>query len=210
MKDHTKLVYILDDSGSMSSLRGDTIGGFNSFVREQKNIGSNADLTTILFSAPDLYKVLYSDKEINDVVDISDNEYKANGGSTALYDAIGKTINDIGEKLRLLEEDNRPNKVLIIIHTDGMENSSKEFSRNDVKTLIDKQKNTYNWEFIFISSDLESVKDAQTLGIDLNKTAIFAKGSEGMLRGFSSVANAASTYRTVSKEEYGSYTVKAE
>jgi len=120
----TEIVFILDRSGSMCSLVNDTIGGFNSFIEDQKQEDGEALLTTILFD--DQYEILHNGVNIKTVKPMTTKEYSARG-MTALLDAIGKTINTVGDRFNKLDEDNKPSKVIFVITTDGQENQSKEF-----------------------------------------------------------------------------------
>jgi uncharacterized protein YegL len=164
MKDNlTELVFILDRSGSMSRLTGDTIGGFNSTINEQKKKEGEAVVSVVLFD--DVYSVLHNGVDIKSVPELTNKEYFARG-STALLDAIGKTINTVGARLKNTPEDERPAKVLLIITTDGEENASREFSDEQIKAMIEHQKTKYNWDVLFIGGDIHSVNYAQrNLGV---------------------------------------------
>jgi uncharacterized protein YegL len=162
----TEIVAILDRSGSMEPLTNDTIGGFNSFLKEQKEVPGEAVLTTVLFN--DSYGLLHDRVNIKDVMPVSNNEYVADG-STALLDALGKTINDIGLKLHNTAEDDRPGKVIFFIITDGEENASSEFTNDKVKEMVELQKNTYNWEFIFLGANIDAFSAAKSIGISADR-----------------------------------------
>jgi uncharacterized protein YegL len=177
-QDLTEIIAILDKSGSMASLTNDTIGGYNTFIKEQKALPSEAVLTTVLFSTD--YKLLHDRVNIKKVKQITEKEYSA-GGGTALLDAMGKTINDIGLKLHNTPEDDRPGKVIVFIITDGEENSSKEFTNEKIKQMVELQKNTYNWEFLFMGANIDSFSAAETIGISkdraFNYSAVFVKNA---------------------------------
>ena len=157
----TELVFILDRSGSMHSLTSETIGGFNSLVEKQKKEG-NAYLTTVLFD--NTCETLHDHIDIRRVPVLTSNEYYA-CGSTALLDAVGKTIDSIGHRLSQTPEDERPGKVIFTITTDGYENASKEYSLARVKEMITHQRNVYNWEFVFLGANIDAVETAGSLGI---------------------------------------------
>ncbi|GHV81062.1 hypothetical protein AGMMS49944_28530 [Spirochaetia bacterium] len=161
-EDLTEIVAILDKSGSMNRLTDDTIGGYNAFIEEQKSLPGEAVLTTVLFNNG--YTVLHRRIDIKEVPEITRKEYTA-GGSTALLDALGKTINEIGAKLADTAEENRPSKVIFFIITDGEENSSKEFFQERIKEMVELQTHTYSWEFIFLGANIDSFSTAATLGI---------------------------------------------
>jgi uncharacterized protein YegL len=162
----TEIVAILDKSGSMSSLTDDTIGGYNEFIEEQKQLPGEALLTTVFFNHE--YQLLHSGKDIRKVRKITRKDYIA-GGNTALLDALGKTINDIGLKLHNTSEENRPAKVIFFIITDGQENSSKEFSQEKIKEMVELQKSTYRWEFIFMGANIDAFSTAGALGISQDR-----------------------------------------
>jgi uncharacterized protein YegL len=159
----TEIVAILDRSGSMESLTNDTIGGYNNFIKEQKAVPGEAILTTVLFD--DQYELLHDRIDIKKVKKITDKEYSARG-STALLDAMGKTINAIGLKIHNTPEENRPSKVIVFIITDGEENASVEFTNDKIKEMVELQKNTYNWEFLFMGANIDSFSVAETMGIN--------------------------------------------
>jgi len=174
----TEIVAILDRSGSMEHLTNDTIGGFNSFLKEQIEIPGEAVLTTILFN--DSYKLLHDRENIMKIKPISKKEYIAQG-STALLDAMGKTINDIGLKLYNTLENERPSKVIFFIITDGEENASVEFTNDKIKEMVELQKNIYNWDFIFLGANIDSFTTASALGISANRSFDYEADEEGVV-----------------------------
>ena len=174
----TEIVAILDRSGSMEHLTNDTIGGFNSFLKEQIEIPGEAILTTVLFN--DSYMLLHDRENINRIKPITRKEYIAQG-STALLDAMGKTINDIGLKLLNTVENERPCKVIFFIITDGEENASVEFTNEKIKEMVELQKNTYGWEFIFLGANIDSFSTASALGISANRSFDYEADEEGVV-----------------------------
>ena len=176
MKKQTDIVFILDRSGSMSGVESDTIGGFNSFIKEHKK-DKNARVTTILFD--DQYEVLYERKPINEVSKLTPKEYYVRG-CTALMDAIGKTINSLDKKVK-------DNKVLFVITTDGLENASHEYDKEKIKKLIEKHT---NWEFIYIGANIDSYSEASQIGIRSSNTANYSKSKRGVETLFSSIGKA--------------------
>ena len=141
----TELVFILDRSGSMSGLEGDTLGGYSSLLEKQKKEEGKAVVTTVLFDYE--YELLHDRIDIKGITLITDKEYSVRG-ATALIDAVGKTIQKIGIAQKHTSEDLRADKVMIVITTDGMENSSHEYTYDMINKMIDRQKTKYNWEFI--------------------------------------------------------------
>lgn len=179
-KEDLDLIFLMDRSGSMSGSEKDTIGGFNSFVQREKKKEFITRVTTILFD--DKYEVLYKRKSIYEVDELTDKQYWVRG-CTALLDAIGKTINTFDKEI--------DNKVLFVIMTDGLENSSREFSKEQIRSLI----NSHNWEFIFIGADIDSYSEAGHLGIEKSRTANYRKSKRGFEDVYTSIENATNCMR---------------
>lgn len=194
-KNLTEMVFILDRSGSMQDLTSDTIGGFNSMIENQKNEEGEAFVTTILFD--DDYELLHDHVNIKDIKPITNKEYYARG-MTALLDAVGKTINSIGNRLNNTPEDERPDKVIFVITTDGMENASKEFSKKTVKDMIEHQQSKYSWTFMFLGANMDAVSEAASLGINTNFARTYTASSLGTQSVYTSVSNAMSQARSLS------------
>jgi len=171
----TEIIFILDRSGSMGGLESDTIGGFNGFVKKQAEAGQTS-LTTVLFD--DRYEILHNGINAGDAI-LTDNEYFTRG-STALLDAVGKTINDVGRRLSDTPEDSRPGKVIFVITTDGLENASKEFNYDKVKKMITHQSEKYGWEFIFMGANIDVVKEGSKLGIRADRSLGWASSPKGI------------------------------
>lgn len=170
-KNLTQMVFILDMSGSMSHLTADTIGGYNSLIEQQKREPGEAIVTTVLFDHR--YIVLHDGVDIQSVPEMTTNDYMPYG-TTAMLDAVGKTINSVGQRLASLPEEERPEKVIVTIVTDGAENTSTEFTWKTVKEMIKHQKNKYNWIFTFLGANIDTMKVSGDLGISpqLSKTYI--------------------------------------
>lgn len=161
-KDFTELVFILDKSGSMHGLEADTIGGYNSMLENQQAVAGECRITTVLFN--DGYALLHDRLDLCSVGFITEKEYQV-GGSTALLDAIGKTIHKIGNVQKHTASDYRAEKVMFVIVTDGQENASREYSVATVKAMIEQQKEKYGWEFIFLGANMDAVETAKHYGI---------------------------------------------
>jgi uncharacterized protein YegL len=161
-QDLTEIVAILDCSGSMILLTDETISGYNAFIDEQKKAPGEAKLTTVIFNSA--IEKLYDRVDIQKVKPLTEKEYHAQG-MTALLDAIGQSVDDLGKKLAATPEEERPSKVVVMILTDGEENSSNRYSHERIKEMIDIQRNTYSWEFIFLAKDIQTVDYAQSMGI---------------------------------------------
>lgn len=194
----TEMVFILDKSGSMSGLEQDTIGGFNSMLERQKKEEGEALVTTVLFD--NNYELLHERMNIRNVNFISQREYYV-GGSTALLDALGRTINRIGKSIQETSEQFRPGKVIFVIITDGMENSSKEFTFRKIKDMIEHQKSKYAWDFIFLGANIDAAETALNLGINEDRAANFCPDSEGTMLNYKVVSEAVSNFRKGNKVE---------
>ncbi len=189
----TELVFILDKSGSMSGLEKDTIGGYNSMLEKQKAVDGECRITTVLFD--NQVEILHDRIDIQAVSPITEKEYCV-GGSTALIDAIGKTIHKISNAQRFTAEDYRAENVMFVIITDGEENSSREYSSVKVKEQIERQKLRYGWEFVFLGANIDAVETAKRFGIGADRAQNYHADSEGVELNFSSMSNAMTSLRT--------------
>jgi uncharacterized protein YegL len=175
-KNLTEIIFLLDRSGSMSGLENDTIGGFNSFIERQCQLEGETLLTTVLFD--DQYEVLWNGKDAKKVR-LTSKEYFVRG-TTALLDAAGKTILDVGHRLSKTPEEQRPGSVIFVITTDGMENASREFTYEKVKELIKHQQEKYSWEFIFMGANIDAAEEAESLGISKENAFDFEASEVGV------------------------------
>jgi len=188
----TELVFILDKSGSMGGLEKDTIGGYNSMLEKQKAVPGECLITTVLFDND--YELLHDRIDIRAVSPITEKEY-AVGGSTALLDAIGRTIHKIGNAQMNTADDYRAEKVMFVIITDGEENSSREYSAEKVKAQIQRQKEKYDWEFIFLGANIDAVETAGRFGIAPDRAQNYHADSEGTALNFRVMSEAVATFR---------------
>ena len=172
----TELVFILDRSGSMSGLEKDTIGGYNALLAKQKEEKGDATVTTVLFD--DQYELLHDRTNVKGIAPITEKEYFVRG-CTALLDAIGLTVNKIGNALKHTAESERPEKVMFVITTDGMENASREYDYDKIKKMIGHQKEKYGWEFIFIGANIDALETAAKFGISEDRAANYHADSQG-------------------------------
>lgn len=170
----TDIVFLLDRSGSMGGLESDTIGGYNSYIASQKS--KNAKVTTVLFD--DQYEIIYQRKRINEIKPLTKKQYFVRG-CTALFDAIGKTI-------ELMEKEN-PKKLLFIITTDGLENASTKYTKSQIKELIEGHK---NWEFMFIGANIDSYEEGNSIGICRKNIANCKKDKKGLRSLFQAISKA--------------------
>jgi len=187
-----ELVFILDKSGSMSGLESDTIGGFNAMLDKQKAVDGECRITTVLFD--NHFELLHDRIDIQAVGPISDQEYCV-GGSTALLDAIGRTIHKIGHAQKQTAEDFRADKVLFVIITDGEENASREYPATLVKQMIERQQLCHGWEFIFLGANIDSVQTAASFGIAPDRAQTYHADSAGVSLNFSVMSEAVATFR---------------
>lgn len=173
----TEMVFVLDRSGSMRSLTADTIGGFNELIEKQKKLEGDAYITTVLFDHE--YELLHDHVALKDVAPLTDREYFARG-STALLDAVGRTINTVGARLATMPEEERPAHVVFVITTDGMENASCEYTAKQVREMVAHQQQKYSWQFVFLGANMDAVSEAGKLGISAKYAANFAPSRRGV------------------------------
>ncbi|MBQ7144516.1 MAG: VWA domain-containing protein [Oscillospiraceae bacterium] len=159
----TELVFILDRSGSMSGLESDTIGGFNAMLDKQKKQDGKCFVTTVLFD--DRLETLHDRLALERVAPLTDSDYTVRG-CTALLDAIGSTIRHIVDIHRYQRPEDVPEHTVFVITTDGMENASRRYSSDEVKRMIEKEKEQYGWEFLFLAANIDAVETAKRFGIN--------------------------------------------
>ena len=191
-KNLTELIFILDRSGSMHHLESDTIGGYNSFLDQQRAEEGEALVTTVLFD--DKYEILHDCIDIKKVQPITKKEYFARG-STALLDAVGKTIKEVEHRQNFTAEDETPEKTMVVIITDGLENSSREYNLDTVKKMVTAQQEKHGWEFIFLGANIDAVKTAGGFGISADRAVNYHADAVGTATNFASVSVAATAMR---------------
>ena len=186
MKNLTEVVFILDRSGSMSGLEDDTIGGFNSMIDKQKNSEGEALISTILFDHET--EVLHDRVPLSEIKPMTDKDYWVRG-STALLDAIGKSIKHIKNIHKYAREEDRPAKTLFCITTDGMENASIIYSYQQIKKMVEAQKEL-GWEFLFLGANIDAIEIASNIGISRNRAANFHNDRSGISHSYGAFGNA--------------------
>ena len=191
-KNLTELVFILDRSGSMQGLEKDTIGGFNSMLQKQAKVPGDAFVSTILFD--DRAEVLHDRVKIQQVRPMTEKEYYVRG-CTALLDAIGGAIHHIGNIHKYSRSEDVPEHTLFVITTDGMENASRRYSAQKVKNMIQRQKEKYGWEFLFLGANIDAVETAGHLGIAPDRAVNYHCDSVGTRLNYQVVGEAVSAVR---------------
>lgn len=188
----TEIVFILDKSGSMSGLEKDTVGGFNSMLKKQRGEEGTAYVSTVLFN--DRSEVLHDRLPIAQVEQMSERDYVP-CGSTALLDAIGSAIHHIGNIHKYARKEDVPEHTIFIITTDGMENASRIYSSDKVKSMIKCQKEKYGWEFLFLGANIDAVETARSIGISEDRAANYCCDEQGTALNYCAVTEAISQVR---------------
>ena len=191
-KDLTELVFIIDRSGSMSGLERDTIGGFNSMIRKQKQAEGEALISTDLFYNES--EVLHDRVNVKDIQSMTEHDYTVRG-TTALIDAIGKAIHHIGNVHKYARQEDVPEHTVFVITTDGMENASRYYSSDKVKKMIERQKVKYGWEFLFLGANIDAVETASHFGIGADRAVNYNCDSEGTALNYEVVSDAICSVR---------------
>ena len=186
-----QIVFVIDKSGSMAWLANETVSGFNSFIEKYKQEDTETILTTALFD--DYCFFLHDSMDLKEVLPLTVSTYKGAGmGCTALYDAVGFTIDRVGERLVGMREEDRPHKVLFVVTTDGFENASRNYTQSRVKEMIEHQKSKYSWEFIFLGANIDSEATADSIGIGASNAVNFSFAPQGVDDVYRSVYTVAS------------------
>jgi len=193
--DYTHIVILLDRTGSMESIRDDTIGGFNAFLRDQKAQPGRATLTLVQFDSQDPYEVVCRCRAVGEVPNLDRRTYVPRA-STPLLDAMGRAINDLEQSLGAMAESDRPAKVVVVVVTDGQENASREFRKDQIERMVKAKTDKLGWQFVFLSADLAAIGDAMGVGISQDRVLLFEKNSDGNAKAWSSLSRRSSAYRS--------------
>ena len=172
----TELVFILDRSGSMSGLEGDTIGGFNSMIGKQKTVEGKCYVTTVLFDSD--YERIHDRVDLSEIPPLTEKEYFVRG-CTALLDALGSTISHIAKIHKYSRPEDVPEHTTFVIMTDGMENASRRFDSDTVKKMIEHEKEKYGWEFLFLAANIDAVETAGRMGIRADRAVNYHADRRG-------------------------------
>ena len=188
----TEMVFIIDNSGSMSGFEKDTVGGFNSMIEKQKQEEGEAYVSTVLFN--NYSTVIHDRVSIEKVEPLTEREYRV-GGCTALHDAIGGAIHHIANVHKYAREEDVPEKTIFLITTDGMENASHAYGSEKVKSMIKRQEETKGWEFVFAAANIDAVHTAENIGIRRERAANYRQDREGTEMLYCAMSEAVSSYR---------------
>lgn len=189
----TELVFILDKSGSMAGLEKDTIGGFNALVEKQRKLQGDVRVTTVLFNQS--YELLHDRISLKGISPLTEDDYEV-GGTTALLDAIGSTVQKIANAQKRTMEEERADKVMFVITTDGMENASCEYNYKKINEMIASQKQKFNWEFIFLGANIDAVATARQFGVEEEFAVEYHADPEGTQLNYQVLSEAVSSFRT--------------
>ncbi|MDO4459878.1 MAG: vWA domain-containing protein [Clostridia bacterium] len=189
---NTELVFILDRSGSMHGMEKDTIGGFNSLIEKQKKLDGKCYVSTVLFDHET--EVIHDRVELQEIKPMTERDYEVRG-STALLDALGSAIHHIGNIHKYAREEDVPQNTMFVIITDGMENASRQYSYSSVKSMIERQKVKYGWDFIYLAANIDAAENAARFGIDESRAVDYNCDSDGMDVVYGAVCEAVSNAR---------------
>lgn len=196
----TSINVLIDASGSMARLTADTIGGFNQFLKSQKDVPGEAVLSLWTFS--NTREVVHEFKNLTDVPDLNNDTYKITG-ATALLDSLAQSVDDTGKYLASLSEEDRPSKVIFLIITDGQENASRKFTKEQVKEMVTHQTEKYSWDFIFMGANIDSMAEGNAIGVAQNNTMNYAATPAGTKSLYSNIGESMSRYRlTADKTDF--------
>jgi hypothetical protein len=186
MKDNfTRIAIILDRSGSMESCKESTVAGFNEFIRSQKEIPGAAMVKLVQFD--DQYETAF-DKRLEECPELNQSTFVPRG-STALLDAQGRTIVELGQELAALPESERPSKVIVVTLTDGLENASRQYNLEKIGEMIREQRDKYNWDFVFLGANQDAIATAAAMSIPLPSAMSYSTSKAGIAATMAAVSN---------------------
>jgi len=197
VNEKTLIVSILDRSGSIRKILSDVVGGYNTFLKEQKKLEGEAMMTTVLFD--DQYEIVYDNIPLKEVEEIDEDIWSPRG-TTALYDAIGKTIAKVKDDVKKMAKKNRPQKILVVIVTDGKENDSIEYTNDSIKKLINEMEEK-DWQFLYLAANQDAFDVGTSMGFSGGNTYTFDTTEEGTKDMFYTVSNATMSYRSMSTSD---------
>lgn len=193
MKDNfTRIVVILDRSGSMESCKESTVAGFNEFIRSQREVPGEASIKLVQFD--DQYETVF-DKSLLNCPELTQSTFVPRG-STALLDAQGRSIVELGQELAAIPEDDRPSKVIVVTITDGLENASKIYNLDQIGSMIREQRDKYSWDFVFLGANQDAVKTAEAMNIPLPSAMSYSASKAGIAGTMAAVSRYVGSYRS--------------
>jgi uncharacterized protein YegL len=204
MKDFTHIAVLLDRSGSMESVRAETISGYNHFVKEQREAGDNASLTLVQFDSGGI-DTLQEMTPIKAVPDLNSDTYQPRG-MTPLLDALGRTIESTGKQLAAIPEDNRPDKVVFVVITDGQENASHQFTKAKIAEMIGLQEGAYKWNFVYLGANQDAFVEARGMNINVATAAAFAGTPDSMRASYAVTSSNLKDFRRTNQRTSLNYT----
>jgi uncharacterized protein YegL len=190
---YTDITIILDRSGSMESIKDSTIAAFNKFLEEQRKLPGQVRFSLVQFDHQ--YDVIYSNLDLVEVPDLNGTSYKTRGGHTALLDAMGRTIDDIGKRLAAMPTSERPHQVLVATITDGEENASRNYKLHDVFDKVRHQEDVYSWQFVLLGANQDTIANAAKLGMTGNSGINYVASNTGIMRGITTFSDTVGQYR---------------
>jgi len=198
-ENYTHIAVLLDRTGSMEEIRDDTIGGFNAFLAQQQAVPGEATLTLVQFDSQDPYEIVHRFRALAAVPPLTRETFVPRA-STPLLDAMGRAINDLEQSLAELPDAHKPEHVIMVIITDGQENASREFRKEQITQMI-AAKQKAGWQFVFLSADLAALQDAVSSGMPAAQAMAFRKDAAGTAAAFSSVSESIAAFRQKSKSD---------
>lgn len=195
----TEIVCVVDRSGSMGNMREEAKNGFNDFLKKQKDVPGEANMTLVLFDHE--YIVVQDGKPLNNVEELTDKTYVPRG-MTALWDAIGRAVTTVGERLDKTPEHEKAEKVIVVILTDGYENASQEYNGEKIRNMIDLQRNSYSWEFVFLAANQDAVATAKAMHIPQAAAMNFAATGQGVKQAYGLSSSYVSSFRATGKGKF--------
>lgn len=191
-ENYTDITVILDRSGSMGCIRQDTIGGFNTFLADQQRVPGECTFSLIQFDNE--YEENYIGRDIQEVAPLNENTFRPRG-STALLDAMGKTIGAIGARIWKMTDENKPSKVIVVIITDGHENASIEYQKEQINSMIRFREDEEKWEFVFLGANMDAVSAGTSYGVKAGSSMTWESSSKGVINTFQTMSAKMSSYR---------------
>lgn len=201
MKNFTEIIAIIDESGSMSNLKSDVIGGFNGFIEEQKKVDGDAILTTIMFSSGrDKYYKVCDGIDLKEFEGLNESNYRPHN-MTSLYDAIGRALSENKKRIKSLSKKDRPDRTILAILTDGLENASREYDKSGILKKIKKREDK-GWLVIYLGANQDAFAEGSKFGVSKNKALTYTADSDGMAYALGTMSKMSASYRSMDSVDY--------